>query len=175
MLPVETLSTDSRAHCIRDAKRLHFPYSDSKIARFGNLNQIHSTSLSYRKGQENTGFLKRVIRVLAILLREAPEDGNDFIWNCTPPQAAILPHTDYISQPLPWDHWLLGAPPEAFTHRFRCWLGSSLKCLPFVLRCTGISLPSALTRLNFRAFSEAATSILQHNFQLWIYIYSFWS
>lgn len=78
-----------------------------------------------------------------------------------------------ISQLLPWDHWLLGTPPEAFTHHFRCWLGSSLKCLPVVLRCTGISLPSALTRLNFRAFSEAAAIILQHNSQLWIYIYIF--
>lgn len=96
MLPVETLSTDSRAHCIRDAKRLRV--LDCQIWKF--KHQIHSTSPSYRKGQETTGFLKRVIGVLAMLLREAPEDGSDFIWNCTPPQAAILPHTDfYLTAP----------------------------------------------------------------------------
>lgn len=90
-------------------------------------------------------------------------------------QAAILPYTKTIHYltALPWVHWLLGTALEAFTHCFLYQQGSSLKGLPAALKSQRNSLlSSALTRLNFRAFPEAATIVLQHNSLLWIYFFN---
>lgn len=169
-LAMETESTGSRAHRIRDSKRFYFTYWDSKIARFEHLNirsiqYPHHTEKGWPRGK---WLFKEIDRVLAFLLREVPEDGRGLVWSCTTPSCQSTTHKNYSltapapSSLTPWN------PTGSLTHCFLGWQDSFLKYLPVVLRCTGISL----SHLNFRAFfSESVAIILQHNSQLKIYLF----